>query len=331
MEMESLLQKHSSIEIALLIEALRLILDKNDSHEIYKLSRRLRPYRIKLEPSSYDGSTLSRAILVLEDEDESTNRSYNGLGGNAFFADRDPRIDARQESGILSPQSENVGQDIAPGYSYESEDFVHLNSQIEFITLRPSNDTSQTPDIGYSISSIQNYQDHISNTAWSLQFCEYLGQTSWNDATLSTLTSSTVPDVGTGSDIMVSGSERYAVPNTGHRIPDNTNEIILPRPLLSQHIPNTLSLTDGFQFTSKINEMLGQRVEDVLPKTMISTLRAATRDVIRSDTKEFLATNLPRWKQYGLWYHAEVSNPTVKMSSYKALESAYSCVCQLEM
>ncbi|KAH8585606.1 hypothetical protein B0O99DRAFT_462965, partial [Bisporella sp. PMI_857] len=52
---------------------------------------------------------------------------------------------------------------------------------------------------------------------------------------------------------------------------------------------------------------------------------------LREDFLKFTTTNLPYWKESGLWSQSSLSNPYRGKSGYESLESIYTCVCELDV
>jgi hypothetical protein len=62
------MQSSTPTSVGQFIDGVRSLLDKPDTTDIYKLSARLRPYRIETQIVTVDGNTILKSVLILEDE-----------------------------------------------------------------------------------------------------------------------------------------------------------------------------------------------------------------------------------------------------------------------
>ena len=66
-------------------------------------------------------------------------------------------------------------------------------------------------------------------------------------------------------------------------------------------------------------------------KTTSPVQQIMFKSYIRDDFFPFIETNLPYWKEHGLWYKSALSDPHQGDSGYESLETIYSCMCELGM
>nr|AFO67569.1 hypothetical protein [Epichloe inebrians] len=300
-------------------DAVRFLLEQNDTDSLSVLASRLTPFRIDFKETLVGDALSFQPVLVFENEFNAWGDDAQNVTASSFSSSippntlyNGPTIQSMDSS--LMPLEGFVDNDIlteradacpaCPGgaamnRAFGSE-FTHNDGLDDGLELVLDNNLVGTGDLNCQVCMRSRSEDicHVFNDAAMLGHMDDSDQENEESAGRYHQLGCSTP-VGQGQQLSVQAR--------------NTS------------VPHVTSAVTEF------HRLFGGNTTQANPASRGNDLDGNLKQV-EKDCHQFLQTNLPRWVQNGVWHnHWSRSDDDNRSDSFENLQKVYSCFCQLDI